>query len=308
MRISTRRRSTSSCQPWVCRRTQAEADGAARLSESSKETKPRVAPSPTRAEERMNPVLTRSPLPRPRGPRSRLRVRPGDARSPPMLKLLAWAGSAPACSRSSVAARPGSSATPGSATATRDASPARRRRPPPPPPATRPARSSRRRPPARSRATAPTAPTSSLRPASSAATSARASGRRRPSPRASRSRSASPSRTGRLRAAGRRRGLRLALRSRWQLLDVLAGGRVRELPARRPGRRRRRGRRVRLHLPGCVPGPLAAHPLRGLPEPRDRDRRGEQDRDLADRPAAGRLRRGLRDRGLRAERPEHAVA
>ena len=82
----------------------------------------------------------------------------------------------------------------------------------------------------------------------------------------------------------------------------------RELPPRRPGGRRRRRRDVRLDLPGLLPGPLAAHPLRGLSQPRDRERRGEQDRDLPDRAAEGRLRHGLRDLGLRAERPEPGPA
>ena len=100
----------------------------------------------------------------------------------------------------------------------------------------------------------------------------------------------------RLRAARRRGGLRLALRPGRQLLAVLAGRGERELPPRRPGRRRRRRRDVRLDLPGLLPGPLAAHPLRGLSQPRDRERRGEQDRDLPDRAAEGRLRHGLRDR------------
>ena len=51
-------------------------------------------------------------------------------------------------------------------------------------------------------------------------------------------------------------------------------------------------------------GPLAAHPLRGLPEPRRRDQREQQAAHLAARAARGRLRRGLRHRRLRAERPE----
>ena len=88
-----------------------------------------------------------------------------------------------------------------------------------------------------------------------------------------------------LRAAGQRRGLRLALRPRRQLLDVLAGRHERELPARRPGGRRRRDRDVHEHLPGLLPGPLAARPLRGLSEPRPGHGSGEPDRDLADRAA-----------------------
>jgi protocatechuate 3,4-dioxygenase beta subunit len=43
--------------------------------------------------------------------------------------------------------------------------------------------------------------------------------------------------------------------------------------------------------------PLAAHPLRGLPEPRRRHIRRLQAEDLADRPSQGGLRRRLRDKG-----------
>ena len=71
----------------------------------------------------------------------------------------------------------------------------------------------------------------------------------------------------RLRAARRRRRLRLALRPRRQLLDVLRRRRRRELPARRAGDRRRRAGHVHQHLPGVLLGSLAAHPLRGVPEP-----------------------------------------
>ena len=94
-----------------------------------------------------------------------------------------------------------------------------------------------------------------------------------------------------LRPARRRGRLPLALRPRRQLLALLAGGRERELPARRPGGRRQRRRDVHDDLPGLLLGPLAARPLRGLSEPRRRDRRAQQDRDLADRAAQGRLRR-----------------
>jgi hypothetical protein len=51
-------------------------------------------------------------------------------------------------------------------------------------------------------------------------------------------------------------------------------------------------------------GAMAAQPLRGLSRPGGGRRRREQDRDLADRHARGRLQRGVRDLGLRAERPE----
>ena len=70
----------------------------------------------------------------------------------------------------------------------------------------------------------------------------------------------------RLRAARRRRRVPVALRPRRQLLDV--HGARRELPARRAGDRRRRHGDVHQHLPGRLRGPLAAHPLRGVPEPR----------------------------------------
>ena len=48
------------------------------------------------------------------------------------------------------------------------------------------------------------------------------------------------------------------------------GHRRRELPARRAGERQRRQGHVQEHLPGRLLGPLAAHPLRGLREPRRR--------------------------------------
>ena len=108
----------------------------------------------------------------------------------------------------------------------------------------------------------------------------------------------------RMRSAGGRGGLPLALRPGRQLLDVLGGGSRRELPAWRPGGRRHGPRHVQQRLPGLLPGPLAAHPLRGVPEPRAGDGRAEQDRHLPDRAAAGRLRNGVRDRRLRAERAD----
>ena len=82
-----------------------------------------------------------------------------------------------------------------------------------------------------------------------------------------------------------RRRLPVALRPRGSVLAVLAGRHRPELPARRAGGRRRRRRDVHEHLPGLLFGALAAHPLRGLSEPREGHRRREQDRDLADRPA-----------------------
>ena len=80
-------------------------------------------------------------------------------------------------------------------------------------------------------------------------------------------------------------GLSLALRPGRELLALLAGGRERELPARRPGGRRRRHRDLHQRLPGVLLGALAAHPFRGLSEPRPRDRREQQDRDVPDRAA-----------------------
>ena len=94
-------------------------------------------------------------------------------------------------------------------------------------------------------------------------------------------------------------GLRVALRPRGPLLDVRRRDRRRELPARRPGGRRRGLGRVHEHLPGGVLRPLAARPLRGLPEPGRRDQRLEQAAHLAAGAARGRLQRGLRDRRLR---------
>ena len=63
---------------------------------------------------------------------------------------------------------------------------------------------------------------------------------------------------------GRSRRLPVALRPRRQLLDVRRGRRRRELPARRPGDRRRRARGVHHDLPGLLRRALAAHALRGL--------------------------------------------
>ncbi len=94
----------------------------------------------------------------------------------------------------------------------------------------------------------------------------------------------------------RRRGLRLALRPRGPLLDVRLRGRRRELPARRPGGRRRGQGRVHEHLPGGVLRSLAARALRGLPEPRRRDQRPQQAAHLAAGAARGRLHGGVRDR------------
>ena len=64
----------------------------------------------------------------------------------------------------------------------------------------------------------------------------------------------------------------------------------------RGGAGERLGRRAVVHndLPGLLPGPVAAHPLRGIPQPRRRDRRAEQDRDLSARVSGSCLRRSVR--------------
>ena len=72
---------------------------------------------------------------------------------------------------------------------------------------------------------------------------------------------------------------------RYSLYDEAIAGR--ELPARRPGVRRRRHADVQDDLPRRLPGPLAAHALRGLREPRRRDRRPGQAPDVAARHPAG---------------------
>ena len=149
------------------------------------------------------------------------------------------------------------------------------------------ARRSRRRRPARSRATAPTASTSSPR-AGSCASDIRASFG--PSTTVAEGvplthRSDDHRHRRRLRTTRRRRRVRVALRPRRQLLDVLRRRRRRELPARRAGDRRRRSGDVHEHLPGVLLGSLAAHPLRGVPEPRRGDERRQQGRHVTAGPA-----------------------
>ena len=75
--------------------------------------------------------------------------------------------------------------------------------------------------------------------------------------------SRSPTPTGA--ALSRLRRLPLALRPRRPVLAV--HGSRRELPPRRAGDGRRRHGDVHEHLPGLLRRPLAAHPLRGVPEP-----------------------------------------
>ena len=82
-----------------------------------------------------------------------------------------------------------------------------------------------------------------------------------------------PRRRGRW-GAGRGGGrLHLALRPRGAVLDLRVVRRRPELPPRGPGLGRRRPARLHQHLARRLPGALAPHPLRGLPEPRRGDRR-----------------------------------
>ena len=76
----------------------------------------------------------------------------------------------------------------------------------------------------------------------------------------------------RLRAAGRRAPSTSGTATATGRYSLYSTRHRRELPARRAGGRRRRRRDVHEHLPGLLLGPLAAHPLRGLPEPRRRRR------------------------------------
>ena len=55
-------------------------------------------------------------------------------------------------------------------------------------------------------------------------------------------------------------------------------------------------------FPACYSGPLAAHPLRGLPQPGQGDQQQQQDRHVADGADRGGEQGGLRDGRLRAER------
>ena len=84
----------------------------------------------------------------------------------------------------------------------------------------------------------------------------------------------------------------------------------REPPARHAGHRQQRPGHVHAHLPGLLPGPPAAHPLRGVPRPGAGDERVARGQGLADCAAASRLRRGVRDHRLQHPReqaqPHHA--
>ena len=99
-----------------------------------------------------------------------------------------------------------------------------------------------------------------------------------------------------VRAARRTRRLHLALRPGGSLLALRLRPREPELPARRAAGGRERKGRVHHDLPRLLCRPLAAHPLRGLPQPLRGDERREQGRDVADRAAQGDLRRRLRAR------------
>ena len=57
-------------------------------------------------------------------------------------------------------------------------------------------------------------------------------------------------------------------------------------------------------FPGCYGGPLAAHPLRGVPQPSRSGGRAERDRNLAARIPRRRLQRGVCRRGIRTERAQ----
>ena len=101
-----------------------------------------------------------------------------------------------------------------------------------------------------------------------------------------------------------RRGVHVALRPGRAVLAVLPGRRRPELPAGSAGDGRQRRGHLHHDLPRVLLGPLAPHPLRGLPEPRRGHGRRHAAGDLADRPAGGRLDAGLRHGRLRAERRE----
>ena len=106
--------------------------------------------------------------------------------------------------------------------------------------------------------------------------------------------------------ADRRRGLPVALQPRRGVLALLRGGRLGELPPRGAGGRQGRVAGVHQHLPGGVRRSLAAHPLRGLRDPRRRDQRDEQAAHLAARAPRGRLHR--RSTRPRATRPASATS
>ena len=101
-------------------------------------------------------------------------------------------------------------------------------------------------------------------------------------------------------AAGGRGDLPVALRPRRQLLDVRRRRGGRELPARRAGGRRRRRRRVHHDLPAAAT-PAGGRTCTSRSTSRSTQATSvvEQAAHLAARLPAGRLRGGLRHRGLR---------
>ena len=102
-------------------------------------------------------------------------------------------------------------------------------------------------------------------------------------------------------AGGRR--VRVALRRAGPLLDVLARRRGRELPARGAADRRQRHGDLHHGLPRLLPGALAAHPLRGLPQHRGGDQRRA---DRAHQPARA-ARGGLARRSTATPPPTRAA-
>ena len=100
------------------------------------------------------------------------------------------------------------------------------------------------------------------------------------------------------------RGVSVALHARRRVFALHVRLHESELSARDSGRGRVGTGDVPDDLSRLLFRPLAAHPLRGLPERRRVEQRGEQGRHLADRAAAGAERRGLRDGRLRGQREE----
>jgi hypothetical protein len=146
----------------------------------------------------------------------------------------------------------------------------------------------------RSQEMEPTARTRSSFPGSCGATSARTS----PRPRDGRGRGADASRSRSCRSTGARRARATpstsgtAIESPSTRCTHEAGG---ELPARRPGDRRQGSGHVHLDLPGLLPGPVAPHPLRGLPVA-EVDHRRQEHRES---PRSSRFRRRAAPRSTR---------
>ena len=114
-----------------------------------------------------------------------------------------------------------------------------------------------------------------------------------------------PRHRGRRHAGRRRRRLPVALRPGGPLLALRLGDRGRELPARRPGRRTPTGRSSFTTIwPGAYSGRWPHIHFEVYPSLAEATSAGVEARDLADRPARGRLPARLRHRRLRAERAE----